>query len=338
MYMSRSHQDQANTLYQVPQDLARKLHHNHMAQLGIGDTMRLAYACNRLTYDAQDVWRRQLYQERLAELLAENGAQTRPPVVLEDGWARDDSLSLPHLDRILASAESIIEERSGQRQSVPGAYRSYFQDVWKTDTDPIDYPEFLDFATSSDLIAPVAHYLECIPALSTTLPSGIRFVESNAAFDDQPDTPHDSQLYHIDYYSLPNVYVLVLLRDTTSDQGPWTFMPRSVSQRVREELGYWGHGRDYRMSDEEVLSVASPSDVIEFTGRRGSVLFIESSGCLHFGSRNAVKPRFQLMLGYTGACRTDFSESFMTPKTYPVRAYDSLLRRLILQKDLLPES
>jgi len=57
--------------------------------------------------------------------------------------------------------------------------------------------------------------LQSIPALSTTLPSGIRFVESNAAFDDQPDKPRDSQLYHIDYYSLPNVYILVLLRDTT---------------------------------------------------------------------------------------------------------------------------
>ena len=172
--------------------------------------------------------------------------------------------------------------------------------------------------------------------LSTTLPSGIRLVESNAAYDDQPDHPHDSQLYHIDYYSLPNVYVLVLLEDTTHEHGPWTFLPRSTSMKVKEALGYWRRGKGYRCTDDEVYSVTSRDEVIEFTGKRGSVLFIESSGCFHFGSRHSVKPRFQLMLGYTGACRTDFSESFMPPKVYPIRETDSLLRRLVLDKGLLP--
>jgi hypothetical protein len=308
-----------------------------MELLGIADTMKLAYACNHLNQSRQEAWRHSLYQTRLGELLKENGSLTVPPIRMHDGWAIDDSMSLPHLDRILESSERLIAERAGKRASTKGAYRSYFQDVWKPATDPLDYREFIDFATSSDVISTVSEYLGCIPALSTTLPSGIRFVESNAEFDDQPDTPHDSQLYHIDYYSLPNVYVLVLLRDTTHEHGPWTFLPRSTSQRVREELGYWQHGRGYRMSDEEVYSIASPNEVIEFTGKRGTVLFIESSGCLHFGSRNSINPRFQLMIGYTGACRTDFSESFMTPKVYPIGENDSLIRRLVLQKDLLPE-
>lgn len=308
-----------------------------MELLGIADTMKLAFACNHLRQSRQDSWRHELYQTRFDELLRENGSPDLPPVRLQDGWAIDESMSLPHLDRILDSSEEIIAERAGKRTSSKGAYRSYFQDLWKPASDPGDYPEFLDFATSSEVISTVGDYLGCIPALSTTLPSGIRFVESNAEFDDQPDAPHDSQLYHIDYYSLPNVYVLVLLRDTTRENGPWTFLPRSTSQRVKEELGYWQHGRGYRMSDEEVYSVASPEEAIEFTGKRGTVLFIESSGCLHFGSRNSIKPRFQLMLGYTGACRTDFSETFMPPKVYPVRESDSLLRRMVLQKELLPE-
>src|SRR5262249_2274117 len=156
-----------------------------------------------------------------------------------------------------------------------------------------------DFATSSDVLATVSDYLRCIPALSTTLPSGIRFVESDAQFDDRPNDPHDSQLYHIDYYSLPNVYVLVLLRDTTPEHGPWTFLPRSVSLRAAKQLCYWGRRRGYRVSDEEVYSVVDRKDVIEFCYPRGTVLFIESSGCFHYGSRNSVKPRFQLMIGYS---------------------------------------
>jgi len=313
---------------------AKRLHENHMSCLGIADTMRLAHAYNRAKFGRQDEWRRSLYQRQVPALLDENGGCSRPRIQLKDGWAIDESMSLPHLGRVLEQAEEIIAERAGQRLSGAGAYRSFFQDMW-TPADLVRFPAFLDFATSSDLLAVVADYLQCIPVLSTTLPSGIRFVESNAAFDDQPEKPHDSQLYHIDYYSIPNVYVLVLLRDTTVEQGPWTFLPRGASQKAAAALNNWERGVGYRFTDEQVYSVADREEAIEFCYPRGTVLFIESSGCFHFGSRNAVKPRFQLMLGYTGACRTDFSEVLMPAKQYPIRDADSRLRKMVLNKDML---
>lgn len=314
--------------------VVNRLHENHMARLGIANTMRLAYSYNRLKFGRQDDWRRALYRTQLRTLLEENGSLMRPPIELKDGWALDTSRSLPHLDRVLEDSDKIIAERSGQRRSSKGAYRSYFQDVW-TPADLENYPSFLDFATSSDVLSVVSHYLQCIPVLSTTLPSGIRFVESNAAFDDQPDKPHDSQLYHIDYYSLPNVYILVLLRDTTVEHGPWTFLRRSVSQKARVALKYWSRQRGYRVSDEDVYSVVDRKEVIEFCYPRGTVLFIESSGCFHYGSRNSIKPRFQLMIGYTGACRTDFTEAILPHKVYPIRATDSRLRKMVLNRNIL---
>jgi hypothetical protein len=315
--------------------LAKQLQENHMSHLGIGNTMSLAHAHNRRRFGREDQWRRRLYRNGFEALLEKNGPQKCPRIEMHDGWAIDTSMSLPHLDHVLEDSEEIIAERCGIRKSASGAYRSYFQDVWQPG-DAEKYPSFLDFATSTDMLAAVSRYLQCIPVLSTTLPAGIRFVESNAAFDDQPDRPHDSQLYHIDYYSLPNMYVLVLLRDTTREHGPWTFIPRAQSQIIKERLGYWQQGHGYRVSDEEVYSVVDPAEAIEFAYPRGAVLFIESSGCFHFGSRNSIKPRFQLMLGYTGVCRTDFSELVMTPKSYPAHDSDSHLRRLVLDKHLLP--
>ena len=311
--------------------LARKLHANHMARLGIARTMRLAHFYNRLKFCSHDDRRRQLYETEMDTLLKEDGPLTRPRLEMKDGWAMDDSMSLPHLDRVLEDSEKIIAERSGVRRSEPGKYRSFFQNVW-TPADLEKFPSFLDFTTSSDVLATVSHYLRSIPELSTTLPSGIRFVESNAAYDDQPGKAHDSQLYHIDYYSLPNVYVLVLLRDTTAENGPWTFLPRAISETARKKLNYWTKQHGYRLSDEQIYSVVDRNEVIEFTGKRGTVLFIESSGCFHFGSRNSVKPRFQLMLGYSGACRTDFSEAILPHKVYPIRETDSRLRRMVLNK------
>ena len=314
--------------------LARRLHEGHMRRLGIAPTMRLAHAYNRLKFGRQDAWRRFLFETQLSRLLEENGAAAGPPVEMRDGWAIDQSRSLPHLDRVLEDAEEIIAQRGGVRRTAEGTYRSYFQDMWSP-ADLERYPSFLDFATSTDVLATVSSYLRCIPSLSTTLPSGIRLVESNACFDDQGDSPHDSQLYHIDYYSMPNVYVLVLLRDTTFEHGPWTFLPRACSQIVGEKLGYWKRGKPYRVSDEEVYSVADRSQAIEFAYPRGTVLFIESSGCFHYGSRNSVIPRFQLMYAYTGACRTDFSEVIMTPRVYPLGNSDSQLRRLVLDKNCM---
>jgi hypothetical protein len=304
-----------------------------MSRLGIANTQRLAYFYNRLRFGRQDHWRRALYRTQLSALLEENGSLTRPPIEMKDGWALDTSMSLPHLDRVLEDSDKIIAERRGQCLSSKGAYRSYFQDIW-TPADLENYPSFLDFATSSDVLSVVSHYLRCIPVLSTTFPRGIRFVESNAAFDGQPDKPKDSQLYHIDPYSLPNVYILVLLRDTTIENGPWTFLPRGVSQKASRALNYWSRQCSYRVSDEDIYSVVDRKEAIEFCYARGTVLFIESSGCFHYGSRNSIKPRFQLMLGYTGACRTDFSEVIMPHKVYPVRDNDSRLRKMVLLKNM----
>lgn len=322
--------------FEITSETAKQLHQNHMDLFGIADTMALAHAYNQMLFGEQHALRRRLYQDHLEDLLEQNGPRTVNQIELHDGWAIDTSMSLPHLDRVLADSREIIAERSGGRTSQVGAYRSYFQDVW-TSEDCLRYPSFIDFATSSDVLSAVSHYVGCIPALSTTLPAGIRFVESNADFDDQPDRPHDSQLFHIDYYSLPNVYVLVLLEDTTHQHGPWTFLPRSISQRARQQLAYWTTKHGYRLSDEEVYSVVDRDELIEFAYPRGTVLFIESSGCLHFGSRNSEKPRFQLMYGYTGAIRTDFSEAIMQPKQYPIGDSDSLLRRMVLDKNGLPD-
>jgi hypothetical protein len=91
-----------------------------------------------------------------------------------------------------------------------------------------------------------------------------------------------------------------LLQDVTPEHGPWTFLPGSVSQKAAKALGYRARQRGYRVSDQEVFSAADTKDAIEFSYPRGTVLF-DSSACFHYGSRNSIKPRFQLMLGYAGS-------------------------------------
>ena len=310
--------------------VAQFLHHNHMGRLGISNSLRVARGMNAARWRRESAIRRRLYREDFAGLLAENGEPVRPLLEMHDGFAIDTSGTLPHLDRVLHEADEIIAERGGNRTTGVNTYRSFFQDVWR-DEDCERFPAFLDFSTSSDVVGVVANYLKTIPVLSTTIPPGIRFVESNMDYDDYPDVLKESQLYHIDYYAVPSVYVLVLLHDTTFDHGPWTFLPRSISQRAKKDLRYWRRGVPYRLDDSTMFSAADKEDVIEFSYPRGSVLFIEPSGCFHFGSRSA-KPRFMLMLGYTDIVRTDFSEWFIKNRQFPRRDTDSRLRAMLVDK------
>jgi SAM-dependent methyltransferase len=315
--------------------VARRLDADKMALLGIRNTMRLAKRYNTLLYGRYQRFRERLWRERFAELAAGNGGLSNGSRVrLEDGFAIDESGTLPHLEEVLRAGDEVIVERAG-KAPVDDRYRAFFRHM--IDVDDLDrWPQFLDFVTSSDLIATVSAYLGFIPALSKTLPTGVRVVESGKHLDSLAHLPpRDSQVFHIDPYDHPMIYVIVLLRDCTPEMGPFIFLPASVSERAAKRLDYWSRGRPYRLSDEEIYSAVDPSERIELTYPRGTVLFIDTSRCFHYGSRNADEPRFQVMYGLTSPCRSDFSETYMSLFDYKIRPGDSPLRRLVLDRRIL---
>src|SRR3954454_14516035 len=229
--------------------LGRVLDADKMAKLGIRNTMRLAKAYNGLRNGRRQ--RRRVGEYRRSGLEARRR--------MEDGVLLDTSMSLPHLDEMLAQADEIIEERAGSAP-VDDRYRAFFRNLISVD-DLSRWPALLDFVSSPELVSVVADYLGFIPALSGTLPTGVRVVESGKHLDaDSHLPPRDSQVFHIDPYDHPMVYVIVLLRDCTPRQGPFTWLPASVSARASEELNYWSRGRPYRLSDEEIYSVVGPDE------------------------------------------------------------------------------
>jgi hypothetical protein len=301
--------------------VARALDADKMAKLGIRNTMRLAKAYNGLRNG-----RRQ--RKRVGEY-RRSGLQPRQR--MEDGFLLDTSMSLPHLDRALAQADEIIEARAGSAP-VDDRYRAFFRNLISVD-DLSRWPALLDFVSSPELVSVVADYLGFIPALSGTLPAGVRVVESGKHLDaDSHLPPRDSQVFHIDPYDHPMVYVIVLLRDCTLRQGPFTWLPSSVSARAAKELNYWSRGRPYRLSDEEIYSVVDPEETRRLTFPRGTTLFIDTSRCFHYGARDGEEPRFQVMYGLTSVCRSDFSESYMPLDRLPLEPEADRLRRWVLDR------
>jgi hypothetical protein len=168
------------------------------------------------------------------------------------------------------------------------------------------------------------------------LPRGVRLMESSAKFDPDADGPwRESQLYHLDYHSSPTVYVIVALRDIGPDDGPLHFLGKSASRRVVEALDYGARGVPYRLTDADVYAIVDESEVHRFSVPAGTVLFIESSACFHFGSRRPAKPRFQMQFGFTSPVRNDFLELWRPQRVFPVGPADSDLRKLVLDRSLL---
>lgn len=304
----------------------------NMERYGIRTIMRAAKLYNGWRYHERAKRHDAAYKTHLDQLLVENGGPSfdpHPKIVLNDGWAIDTSQSLPGLDRLLDEAGQVVRERAGKIHS--GAQRPYFRNLLFSE-DLQKYPSWLDFITSSEILATVTHYLKTIPVLSKTRPPGVRFMESNQNLDpDPPGAFAQSQLYHLDLHDTPLVYVIVLIEDVTSECGPWTFLPASVSVRAADALGNQKRGRSYRVTDEQMYRVVDEKEAIVFAYPKGTVLFIDSSRCFHYGSRMSYKPRLQMMYAYTSVCRCDFSQTFMQPEPYPIKKEDPALRRMVLE-------
>jgi hypothetical protein len=321
---------QPNSLLRPLVPVAQAIQKDDMRRLGLRRTSALGRFLNRAGRRSLE-FRRRLYEERFEELLDEAGGAPEPRIELSDGFAIDESRSLPHLAALIDAGERLVSEYAGQKWEHE---KPYLQNI--NPEGAIDrYPALLDFITSAPMLATVAPVFGYIPPLSRLLPRGVRLMESSTRFDPDADGPfRESQLYHRDYHSTPTIYVIVALRDIGPDDGPLHFLGAEASRRVDEALGYGNRGVPYRLSDEVVHSVVDREEVHRFSVAAGTVLWIESSRCYHFGSRRPANDRYQVQYAYTSPVRNDFLELWRTQRVYPTTPSDPRLRRVALDRDL----
>lgn len=80
--------------------------------------------------------------------------------------------------------------------------------------------------------------------------------------------------------------------------------------------------------------IVDPAEVNVFTARTGTVLFVESSACMHFGSRAPATPRYQFQYSLLSPQRSDLAAMWLPERQYRTRPGDSLLRQLVLDRRL----
>lgn len=176
----------------------------------------------------------------------------------------------------------------------------------------------MQLALSRPLLHLVSRYLGSVPMLSSIR---LWWTPPNA-------TATDSQLFHCDREDRRQVKVLINVKETTSETGPFTLIPADASERVKGKLGY--SYKDYRLTDEQIRANGADAQSVPLIGPRGSAYCVDTSRCLHYGSRHNSKQRLLLMIQFTRYLAPNVTVPLWLPGTDGRHTELDELQRLVL--------
>jgi hypothetical protein len=229
-----------------------------------------------------------------AEMSAQQGCLLMPP---------DHFADMPE---VLATCRQIFEAKVGSGGSTDAQegefggrrMKSEYLRNLLTNEDLRRYPVLVDFALSDAAMGMAASYLGTVPNLNR--------VDLLYSIPRPGDDKVSSQLFHVDPEGLTQVKFFINIFDVGDSEGPFTFIPADETARIigevaalRDRLGKQHAGR---YLDDEIAAVGAARAIIRVTGPQGSGVAVDTSRCLHMGSR--VRPgSFRLCL-YIQYCTT----------------------------------
>jgi hypothetical protein len=158
----------------------------------------------------------------------------------------------------------------------------------------------LRLALRPDVIAAVSSYLGMVPVIAYLQ---VFYSEANS------DEARSSQLFHCDADATSQVKIFVLCSEVTRSNGPLTLLDAKTSRKVRSRLGYHFGGK---IKDKRLAGIIDESDHVPIVGTPGTVCFVDTTQCFHFGSRveSGTAPRLVTMIQYLTP------SSFMLPRDH----------------------
>lgn len=216
-----------------------------------------------------------------------------------DGYAMLPPGAVPHTDEIIALSLSLFEEKQRQLEAAAGSSNpkkwAFLRSIL-TNQDLAQNPKLVDFALSDPLLRLVTNYLGTIPHLNR--------IDLLYSVNHGGEEAISSQIYHLDPEGTRQAKLFMNLRDVGPEEGPFTFIPASETTRIVNAIKKrrltdteMAAGR---YSDDELAAVGALERSISVAGPRGSAALVDTSRCLHFGSR--VKPGTYRLCLYIQYC------------------------------------
>jgi hypothetical protein len=161
------------------------------------------------------------------------------------------------------------------------------------------YLDIMRLALARPILDAVTRYLGAVPILSDA-----------SVIVSLPNLSEvGSQLYHLDFADDRQIKLFVCVDEVTDEHGPFTFLPATESEHVVEGLRY-DRGR---LTIEEVERFLGPGRDIRLVGEPGRGMLVDTSRCLHYGSRQNSKIRVMLLIQYN-----DYYAPELSPANWPV--------------------
>lgn len=207
------------------------------------------------------------------------------PLSLEPGaaWRLFEPGMLAELDQLASDCADVFE----QFQSSGEADRCLARNPNKrfllgvvSGNEMLAYPQLIKGMLARPVLDAVTAYLGIVPRLEGAV---LWWTPPN-----QSET--SSQLWHIDELAQRQVKILLNCSDVDDQSGPLHFLPADRSDRIRKEFG---HTRG-RLDEQRLQAEIQPGEVLKATGGPGSGVIMDSSRCLHFGSRGNQRDRLLL--------------------------------------------
>jgi len=147
-----------------------------------------------------------------------------------------------------------------------------------------------NFSLNISFVKIVAKYLKTVPIINN-----IQLIKSEKT-DDQEF--YSSMNWHLDNHHRKLIKIIYLPYDLKFEDGPTCFLDKNTTKQILNKNSYFSAPRYF--TDRELKNVMDDykKKIISFSGKSGDILIIDTSKCLHMGSR-CNKKRYQLFLTYT---------------------------------------
>ncbi len=140
------------------------------------------------------------------------------------------------------------------------------------------------FILSDELISLASHYFGQVPVLSRV----------DLWWSPPNESKAESQLYHYDGEDKSQLKVILNVVDVDENTGPFTFLTAGASEKIGKSRRH-----SARLDDDAVESTVGLDAVTRLIGPAGTVGAVDTSRCLHYGSRGNTRERLILMLQFT---------------------------------------
>jgi hypothetical protein len=254
---------------------------------------------------------------------AADGAGRQIVIPDEKGYAIYPPGRFPEAAEVVAAAQERLDQLGGPDAVVRDSKRKQFMMPIVEQRELGRGDAIMRLALREDVLNAVSAYLGTAPLLTNLN------VYLSRASDRELMS---SQLFHCDADDTRQIKVFVLCSHVDDASGPLMIMDAEHSRELRRKVRY--SYRD-RVTDEQArAALEGEVELVGVTGEPGTVVFVDTSRCFHYGSRveGGGAPRLAAMIQYL----TPYS--FMLPRDAtrdaPFRAEaregDGALERLAL--------